>query len=125
MQENDNCNSLKDASSSSLLSIPPQSKKEKMVVKKSQPGVKASIRKNKRCCSMGCANQAQKGGVCITHGAKMKQCSFEGCTNGVIKGAICVTHGAMVKHCSFVGWCQGGEESIVASWGAPSKPEER
>jgi hypothetical protein len=42
MQEVDNCNSLKDASSSSLLSIPPQSKKEKMVVKKSQPGVKAA-----------------------------------------------------------------------------------
>jgi hypothetical protein len=92
MPEVDNCNSLKDASSSSLLSIPPQSKKEKMVVKKSQPGVKASIRKNKRCSSMGCANQAQKGGVCITHGAKMNRCSFEGCTKQAQKGGVCCRH---------------------------------
>ena len=34
----------------------------------------------KRCSFEGCNNQVKKGGVCITHGAKVthKQCSFEG-----------------------------------------------
>ena len=31
-----------------------------------------------------------KGGVCVTHGAKVKRCSFEGCTNIVVKGGVCV-----------------------------------
>ena len=33
-------------------------------------------RKNKRCSSMGCANSSVKGGVCVTHGAKVKRCSL-------------------------------------------------
>jgi hypothetical protein len=83
-QEVDNCNDGKDAS----ISASSQSKnkiqqrlKEKMVANKSQPGVKKRIRKNKRCSHEGCSNQAVKGGVCVTHGAKVtkKQCSFEGC----------------------------------------------
>jgi hypothetical protein len=50
----------------------------------------------KRCSYEGCNNQARKGGVCTTHGAKreVKQCSFEGCTNKVIKGGVCWRHGA-------------------------------
>jgi hypothetical protein len=49
---------------------------------------------------VGCANQAQKGGVCFTHGAKveLKRCSHEGCTKYPQgKGGVCVTHGAKVK----------------------------
>jgi hypothetical protein len=30
------------------------------------------------------------------HGAKTKRCSIEGCTNIVVKGGVCVTHGAKV-----------------------------
>jgi hypothetical protein len=48
----------------------------------------------KRCSVEGCANYGQKGGVCITHGARKKRCSFEGCTNQVVKGGVCWTHGA-------------------------------
>jgi hypothetical protein len=54
----------------------------------------------KRCCSDGCTNQAQKGGVCIKHGSKVERCSSDGCTNKVIKGGVCVKHGAEVKRCS-------------------------
>jgi hypothetical protein len=41
-----------------------------------------------------------RGGVCITHGAKVevKRCSFEGCTNGAVKGGVCITHGAKVTY---------------------------
>jgi hypothetical protein len=66
-QEVVNCNS-KDAS----IIIPPwmtktiHKKKPVVVVNKSQPGVKASIktRKKKRCSHDGCSNGAKKGGVC-------------------------------------------------------------
>ena len=111
-QEAVNCNS-KDAS---IIIIPPRMKKtihkKKPVVKNSQPGVKksqpgvkasAKTRMRKRCSHEGCANRAVKGGVCVTHGAKLKQCSFEGCTNQVIKRGVCVTHGAETKRCSFEG----------------------
>ncbi len=30
---------------------------------------------------------AQKGGVCIKHGAKFKRCSSEGCN--IVKGGVC------------------------------------
>ena len=53
--------------------------------------------KIKRCSSKGCTNQAQKGGVCIRHGAKVKRCSSEGCTNYPYKGGVCKRHGAKVK----------------------------
>jgi hypothetical protein len=45
---------------------------------------------------VGCTNQVQNRGVCITHGAKVekKLCSFEGCTNQVRSGGVCITHGA-------------------------------
>jgi hypothetical protein len=80
-----------------------QGSKEKTVAKKSQPAVKARIRKT--CSTDGCANGAKKGGVCVTHGAKVtyKRCSHVGCTNGVIKGGVCVTHGAKRMSCSFEG----------------------
>ena len=106
--------------------------KKKLVAKKSQPYVKASIRTKKKytyicshegcakqvvkggvcvmhgaskksCSVEGCTNQAKKGGVCITHGAKFKRCSFKGCTNQVVKGGVCITHGAKTKRCSHQG----------------------
>jgi hypothetical protein len=86
-----------------------QGSKEKTVAKKSLTGVKAQIkiRKRKRCSFEGCTNIAQKGGVCVTHGAKVekKRCSHMGCTNQVVKGGVCITHGAIVKkkHCFFEG----------------------
>jgi hypothetical protein len=67
-----------------------QGHKEKSVVKKSQKG-----RKHKRCSFVGCTNGAKKGGVCITHGAKVtpiKRCSIEGCTNGAKKEGVCISH---------------------------------
>jgi hypothetical protein len=33
-----------------------------------------------------------KGGVCVTHGAKLKQCSFEECTKQARKGGLCHRH---------------------------------
>jgi hypothetical protein len=68
-QEAVNCNS-KDAS---IIIIPPRMKKtihkKKLVVKESQPGIKASVKtkKRKRCSFDGCTNQVVKGGVCVTH----------------------------------------------------------
>ena len=61
--------------------------------------------KKPRCSHAGCTNQAVKGGVCVTHGAQKKQCSVEGCTKQVKKGGVCVTHGAKVgsKRCNFKG----------------------
>jgi hypothetical protein len=105
-QEIDKCNVGKDASISIASS---QSKnkihKEKMFAKKSQPAVKKRIRKNKRCNHEGCTNQAVRGGVCVTHGAKryVYICSFEECTNQALKGGVCITHGATKKRCSFEG----------------------
>ena len=66
---------------------------------------KANIRRKTRCSHIGCTNGVVKGGVCVTHGAKMKSCSAEGCNNQAKKGGVCVTHGAKVTHkrCSFEG----------------------
>jgi hypothetical protein len=51
----------------------------------------------KRCISHeGCTNIAKKGGVCVTHGAKVKaykRCSFKGgCTKKARKGGVCQRH---------------------------------
>ena len=46
-----------------------------------------------------CNNNAYKGGICVSHGAKrhqQKKCEFIGCTNKAVKGGICVRHGAKV-----------------------------
>jgi hypothetical protein len=54
--------------------------------------------KRKQCSyKEGCDNYAQKGGVCVTHGAmkarKRKQCCFEGgCDNIAQKGGVCKRH---------------------------------
>jgi len=58
-------------------------------------------RLRKECSHEGCIKNAQKGGVCIKHGAKRtrKVCSNEGCMNWVVKGGVCVRHGAKVKRC--------------------------
>ena len=106
-QEVDNCNVGKDASIS-VASSPSkykiqQRQKEKMVAKKSKPDVKPTIMKKtkpKLCSHEGCTNGARKGGVCVTHGAKLKRCSHEGCANQARKGGVCTTHGAKVKRCS-------------------------
>ena len=96
-----------DVSSISISKIMRHGLKEKLLVaeKKSQPSIKTSIRKMKRCSHDGCTNQEQKGGVCMTHGAKVKKCIFEGCTKYAQKGGVCVTHGAKRerKRCSFEG----------------------
>jgi hypothetical protein len=122
-QEVDYCNgtdaSISVASSQSKNKIQ-QRHNEKTVAKKSQSGFKKRIRKNKRCSHEGCANQAVKGGVCITHGAKVtrKQCSFEGCTNYPKKGGVCVTHGAVMKTMQLRGvyqWSYQGR-SVLDSW---------
>jgi hypothetical protein len=59
--------------------------------------------KMRHCQNEGCTNKAVKGGVCVTHGANVKRCSFEGCTNKAVKGGVCITHGAKTKRCSFEG----------------------
>jgi hypothetical protein len=72
-------------------------------------GAKAEQKKKYRyeCFADGCTNKAQKGGVCIKHGAKIerKLCSSEGCTNIAVKGGVCKKHGALVerKRCSSKG----------------------
>lgn len=55
--------------------------------------------KRKTCNIEGCTNNAQKGGVCIKHGAvqKRKTCSHEGCTNKVQKGGVCIKHGGRLQ----------------------------
>eukprot|EP00985_Skeletonema_marinoi_P020578 scaffold12291_cov133-Skeletonema_marinoi.AAC.3 len=67
-----------------------------------------AMRKIKRICSSeGCTNNAQTGGVCKRHGAKVsrKNCSAEGCANNVVNGGVCIRHGAKVsrKNCSAEG----------------------
>ena len=123
-QEVVNCNSKV----ASISIIPPRMKKtihkKKSIVKKSQPSVKASVRTRtkKRCSHEGCTNHVQKGGVCVTHGAKVKRCNFEGCTNQSKKGGVCVTHGAKVKRCSHEG-CTNGviKGGVCVTHGAEKK----
>ena len=56
-------------------------------------------RRYKYCSADGCTNIAQRGGVCIKHGATWtkKRCSREGCTNFAVKGGVCRRHGPKVK----------------------------
>ena len=43
---------------------------------------------------LGCTRTVQKGGVCITHGAKnLKRCSQEGCSHYAREGGFCNRHG--------------------------------
>jgi len=44
-----------------------------------------------RAVGNGAWCRSQKGGVCITHGAKKKKCSIDECPNLAIKGGVCVT----------------------------------
>ena len=74
---------------------------------------------------MGCSSYARKGGVCVTHGAKVKRCSFEGCTNIVVKGGVCVTHGAKQKakkRCNHEG-CTNGAIKGGVCWTHGAKRE--
>merc|ERR1712194_945202 len=48
----------------------------------------------RKCSFQGCTNQAQNGGRCKRHGAKVKACTYEGCTKQVERGGFCVRHGA-------------------------------
>jgi hypothetical protein len=51
------------------------------------------------CSIEECSNIAVRGGVCKKHGAK-KLCSTEGCPNQAKNGGVCIKHGAKVKICS-------------------------
>jgi hypothetical protein len=77
------------------------------------------------CQNEGCTNKAVKGGVCITHGAKTKRCRFEGCTNKAVKGGVCITHGAKVntkKRCNFEGCTNGAVKGgVCITHGAKTK----
>ena len=53
--------------------------------------------KRKYCSQDGCGNQAQQGGVCLKHGARVKRCSQDGCGNLPQQGGVCQKHGASVK----------------------------
>ena len=59
----------------------------------------------KNCSREGCTSYAVQGGVCIAHGAKSvhPKCSREGCSNTVVNGGVCVSHGAKRKMCP----CEG------------------
>jgi len=70
--------------------------KRKLSVEKDD-GPVPSKRARKKCSVDECTKNAQSGGVCMRHGAKVKPCSHEGCTNIVVKGGVCVRHGAKVK----------------------------
>ena len=77
-------------------------KKRKSQSSKDEGGTKKKKRGDwrkyaKTCTAVGCTNQAQNGGVCIKHGAKVKVCSVEGCKNIAKKGGVCIRHGAKVK----------------------------
>jgi hypothetical protein len=54
---------------------------------------------DQKCNFEGCSKPSHKGGVCVTHGAKLKRklCSFEQCTNIGVRSGVCVTHGATVN----------------------------
>ena len=38
-------------------------------------------------------SQAQKEGVCVTHGAQTRRCDYEGCFKQVVRGGKCNSHG--------------------------------
>jgi hypothetical protein len=64
-----------------------------------------------KCCSHeGCAKGVRKGGVCFEHGEK---CSHEGCANGSVKGGVCRRHGAKQKCCSHEGCAKGVQKGGV------------
>jgi hypothetical protein len=75
-------------------------KKKRILPKCTVDGCTNNASDRERCRHKGCNKYAQKGGVCITHGAKVKRCSFDGCTNHAQKGGVCYTHGATRKQCS-------------------------
>lgn len=63
----------------------------------------------KRCSSHeGCTNIVQRGGVCVTHGAKVKQCSHKGCANQSNIVGLC--------------WKHGGKKKCAATRGVPAYP---
>ena len=53
----------------------------------------------------GMYKQCQKGRGCLKHGAEVKRCSHEGCANYAQKGGVCVRHGEKRTHkdCSHEG----------------------
>ena len=79
-----------------------------------------------RCSIDECPNQAIKGGVCVTHGAKKrKKCSIDECPNLAIKGGVCVTHGAKKKKCS-IDECpnQAQKGGVCVTHGAKKRKEQ-
>ena len=55
------------------------------------------------CRIEGCSNNAQKGGVCVRHGATKPRCKIEGCSNQAINGGVCIRHGATTPRCKIEG----------------------
>ena len=55
------------------------------------------------CRIEGCSNNAQKGGVCVRHGATRPRCKIEGCSNQTINGGVCIRHGATTRRCKIEG----------------------
>ena len=99
----DNGASMERTKKKRAVRVDDQSQNDSQKVRK-----KVDWRKYKKICSAeGCTNHAQKGGVCIRHGAKVndwrkyaKTCSADGCTNYAMKGGVCIKHGAKTKRCS-------------------------
>ena len=60
----------------------------------------ATVKRKKRCSHDGCTKQAKNGGLCMKHGAKVKRCSIEECKSYAQNGGLCMKHGAKVKQCS-------------------------
>jgi len=56
-------------------------------------GKERGVRKRRYCSQDGCGNQAQQGGVCQKHGARVKRCSQEECSNQAVRGGVCQSMG--------------------------------
>jgi hypothetical protein len=71
--------------------------KDEIISITSPPPKKKAKSYKKRCSVEGCTRQAQKKGVCCSHGAKCiwykKECKIENCTKGAKKGGLCIAHG--------------------------------
>eukprot|EP00581_Thalassiosira_minuscula_P031065 CAMPEP_0183769730 /NCGR_PEP_ID=MMETSP0739-20130205/22851_1 /TAXON_ID=385413 /ORGANISM="Thalassiosira miniscula, Strain CCMP1093" /LENGTH=220 /DNA_ID=CAMNT_0026009417 /DNA_START=143 /DNA_END=805 /DNA_ORIENTATION=- len=78
--------------------------------------------KRKQCIREGCTNNAQKGGVCMRHGAKRKQCSHDGCSSSAQIGGVCARHGGKPKQCSYEGCTNNSRRGgVCARHGAERK----
>ena len=77
----------------------------------------------KLCQIDGCTKLAQRGGLCIKHGAKRKRklCKIDGCTNQAKVGGVCITHGAKRKLCETVLLTFAGNDNADNTANIPNK----